>query len=98
MRRLARERAKADTSLDNDLMNSMGILLYHFPCEHKLLMKHKVQLDGKYTAIDPVDTMKHIGPISKHEYLYRTYTLVVGAEFKAKKENSMAHVGTIAIQ
>ena len=29
-----------NTSLDNDLMNSMGILLYHFPGEHKLLMKH----------------------------------------------------------
>ena len=60
----------------------MGILLYHFSGEHKLLMKHKVLLDGKYTAIDPVGTMKHIGPISKHEYIYRTYTLVVGAEFK----------------
>ena len=55
----------------------MGILLYHFPGEHKLLMKHKVLLDGKYTAIDRVGTMKHIGTISKHEYLYRTYTLVV---------------------
>ena len=63
----------------------MGILLYHFPGEHKLLMKHKVLLDGKYTAIDRVGTMKHIGPISKHEYIYRTYTLVVGAEFKVKK-------------
>ena len=76
----------------------MGILLYHFPGEHKLLMKHKVLLDGKYTAIDRVGTMKHIGTISKHEYLYRTYTLVVGAEFKVKKENAMVHVGTMTIK
>ena len=52
----------------------MGILLYHFPGEHKLLMKHKVLLDGKYTAIDRVGTMKHIGPISKHEYIYIEHT------------------------
>ena len=47
----------------------MGILLNHLPDEHNLLMKHKVRLDSKYTAIDRVDTMKHIGPISKHEHL-----------------------------
>ena len=50
-----------------------------------------VQQYPEYTAIDRVDTMKHIGPISEHEYLYRTYTLVVGAEFKVKKENAMVH-------
>ena len=57
-----------------------------------------VQQYPEYTAIDRVDTMKHIGPISEHEYLYRTYTLVVGAEFKVKKENAMVHVGTMAIK
>ena len=87
-----------NTSMDNDLMNSIGIVLYHFQGEHKLFMKHKVRFDGKYTVIDRVDTMKHIGLISKHEYLYRTYTLVVGAEFNVKNENAIVHVGTMEIK
>ena len=79
----------------------MRILLYNFPGEHKLLINHKVRLDGKYTAIDRVDAMKHIGPTSKHKYLYRTYTLVVGdlvQSLRLKKENAMVHVGIMAIR
>ena len=55
--------------MDNDIINSMGILLYHFPDKHNLLMKHKVLLTGKNIAIDRVNTMQHIGPISRHEHL-----------------------------
>ena len=53
----------------------MGILQYKFPCEHKLLMKHKVRLDGKYTAIDRIDTMKHIGQyLNMNIYIEHTST------------------------